>query len=134
MAYVGQLLIARRFSDRISFQISPTYVHRATVDKTLFVNGLALVGLGGRVKVTKTLALLGEYNLRLNEKSGNTTNDAIGAGLEFDTGGHIFQLIFTNSQGMVERSFLTETTGDFFDGDIHFGFNITRTFQLAGKK
>jgi hypothetical protein len=80
------------------------------------------------------MALVGEYYLRLNEKSNNLNTDAIGFGIEFDTGGHIFQLVFTNSLGMMERAFMAETNGDFFDGDIHFGFNITRTFQLAGKK
>jgi hypothetical protein len=80
------------------------------------------------------MAVVGEYYLRLNEKSTNPNQDAIGLGIEFDTGGHIFQLVFTNSLGMMERAFMAETQGDFFDGDIHFGFNITRTFQLAGKK
>jgi hypothetical protein len=134
LAYVGQLLIARRFSDRLSLQISPSFVQRNTVDKLTEVNGLASVGFGGRGKVTKSMALVGEYYLRLNEKSNNINDDAIGFGIEFDTGGHIFQLVFTNSLGMMERSFMAETNGDFFDGDIHFGFNITRTFQLAGKK
>lgn len=134
MAYVGQLLIARRFSDRLSLQVSPSYVFRKTVDQSSQVNGLASVGFAGRVKITRGMALVGEYYLRLNEKDNNLNQDAIGLGIEFDTGGHIFQLVFTNSLGMMERAFMAETQGDFFDGDIHFGFNLTRTFQLAGKK
>lgn len=134
MAYIGQLLIARRFSDWLSLQISPSYVFRNTVDQSSQVNGLASVGFGGRVKITRGTSLIGEYYLRLNEKSNNLNSDAIGMGIEFDTGGHIFQLVFTNSLGMMERAFISETIGNFFDGDIHFGFNITRTFQLAGKK
>jgi hypothetical protein len=134
LAYVGQLLIARRFSDRLSLQLSPSFVQRNTVDKLTEVNGLASLGFGGRVKVTKGMALVGEYYLRLNEKSNNLNDDAIGLGIEFDTGGHIFHFVFTNSLGMMERAFMAETQGEFFNGDIHFGFNITRTFQLAGKK
>jgi len=134
MSYVTQILIARRFSPGISFQISPVFLHRSTVDTSTEVNDLFSLGFGGRVKITKSMALIGEYYLRLNEKEENLNHDSLGLGIEFDTGGHIFQLVFTNSQGMVERSFLAETADDFFDGDIHFGFNITRTFQLAGKK
>lgn len=52
---------------------------------------------------------------------------------DIETGGHVFQLHFTNSNPTFERGFITETTGDFFGGDIHFGFNITRTFQLVKK-
>ena len=56
--------------------------------------------------------------------------DPLGIGLELETGGHVFQLVFANSQAMIEKQFITETSGNFFDGDIHFGFNITRAFQL----
>jgi hypothetical protein len=134
MSYVAQAHIARKFSDRLSLQVSPTYLHRNTVDQDIASNDLLALGFGGRVKVSKIVALVGEYYLRLNEKSENPFNNSMGLGIEFDTGGHIFHLVFTNSRGMVERPFLAETEGDFFDGDIHFGFNITRTFQLAGKK
>jgi hypothetical protein len=134
MSYVAQLHLARKISDRLSLQVSPSFLHRNTVDKDIANNSLVSVGVGGRLKVTKVMALNGEYYLRLNENSNSPYNDAIGLGIEFDTGGHIFHLVFTNSQGMVERPFMAETSGDFFDGDIHFGFNITRTFQLAGKR
>jgi hypothetical protein len=53
--------------------------------------------------------------------------------VEIETGGHVFQLVFTNSVGMMERKFVTETFGDFWEGDIRFGFNITRTFQVSKK-
>ncbi len=55
-------------------------------------------------------------------------------GVDIETGGHVFQLVLTNTRGLTERAWLTETTGDFFKGDIHLGFNITRTFQLAKRK
>lgn len=134
MAYTTQLLIARKFSSRVSLQLSPSFLYRATVDQDIAVNNLVSLGMGGRFKVTKSMALILEYYLRLNEKSESPYSDAIGVSLEFETGGHVFQLVFTNTTGMIERQFMAETTGDFFDGDIHFGFNITRAFQLGRKK
>lgn len=134
MAYTMQLLLARKLSSRVSLQLSPSFLHRATVDQNAAVNNLMLLGMGGRFKVTKSMAVVLEYYLRLNEKSNTPYNDAIGINIEFETGGHVFQLVFTNSLGMAERHFMAETAGDFFDGDIHFGFNITRAFQLGRKK
>lgn len=134
MAYAGQLLIARKFSPRLSFQLAPAFLHRVTVNQAEAVNNLFSLGLGGRVKITKSMAVLLEYYLRLNENTNSPNYDAIGVCVEFETGGHVFQLVFTNALGMVERQFMAETTGDFFDGDIHFGFNITRAFQLGRKK
>lgn len=134
MAYTTQLLIARKISSRISLQLAPSYLYRATVDQDVTVNNLMSLGMAGRFKITKSMALLLEYNLRLNDKSNSPAKDAFGVCVEFETGGHVFQLVFTNTLGMVERQFMAETVEDFFDGDIHFGFNITRAFQLGRKK
>jgi hypothetical protein len=134
MAYTTQLVIARKFSSRVSLQVSPSFLYRATVNQDTTVNNLISLGMGGRFKITKSMALVLEYYLRLNDHSDSPYNDAIGVCLEFETGGHVFQLVFTNTQGMIERQFMAETPGDFFDGDIHFGFNITRAFQLGRKK
>jgi hypothetical protein len=133
-SYAAQVMIARKFSSLFSLQVAPVWLHRNSVDQAIEVNDLLALGLGGRVKITRSVALTAEYYARMNEKSGNPYEDAIGFGIDIETGGHVFQLIFTNTAGMTERTFLPENTGNFFDGDIHFGFNITRTFQLAGKK
>lgn len=133
MSYVTQVLLSRKFSSRLSLQLAPVLLHRATVDQNIAVNDLFAVGFGGRMKVTKSMAIIGEYYYRVNENENTPYYNPIGMGVEFETGGHVFQLVFTNSRGMVERTFLAETEGDFFAGDIHFGFNITRTFQLSRK-
>lgn len=134
MAYTTQLIIARKLSSRVSLQLSPAYLYQATVDQDLTVNNLMSLGMAGRFKITKSMALLLEYTLRINDKANSPAQDAFGLCVEFETGGHVFQLVFTNTLGMVERQFMAETTEDFFDGDIHFGFNITRAFQLGRKK
>lgn len=133
IAYVAQALFARKFSPALSLQLAPLFLHRNTVDQNIAVNDLIALGVGGRVKITRSVAISGEYYARLNEKDGSPYKDAIGLGIDIETGGHVFQLIFTNSIGMTERIMVAETPEDFFDGDIHFGFNITRTFQLSKK-
>lgn len=132
-SYAVQALIARKFSPNFSFQVAPVLVHRNTVDQDLFVNDLFALGLGGRARITRSVSLHVEYYARLNEKEGNPNYDAIGVGIDIETGGHVFQLVFTNTLGMMERIFVAETNEDFWDGNIHFGFNITRTFQLSKK-
>ena len=86
------------------------------------------------MRITKSLSLLGEYFIRLNAHENSPYYDPVGFGLDIETGGHIFQLLFTNSRDMVDRSVITQTDGNFFDGDIHFGFNISRSFQLGKRK
>ncbi len=134
MSYTGQLLIARKFNSNLSLQLMPTIVHKNMVDKTIENNDQVALGVGGRLKVTRSVALTTEYYYRFGVPPGNPFYNPIGFGIDIETGGHVFQLVMTNSRGLTERAFITETAGDFFNGDIHLGFNVTRTFQLRKKK
>jgi hypothetical protein len=134
LAYVAQLLVARKFGPRISLQVAPTYIHKNAVDQRLEDNDQLALGMGGRFRLTKSVALTGEYYYRLNTPDANPYFNTLGFGVDIETGGHVFQLVFTNTRGLTERAFITETEGEFSDGDIHFGFNVTRTFQLKRKK
>ncbi len=128
MSYAHQLLIARKFNDAVSFQLSPTLVHINLVNLKKEKNNLFSLGLGGRVKISKRVAITGDYFYQFDKLEG--TQNSLSFGVDIETGGHVFQLHFTNSTGMTERSFITNTTGKWGDGDIHFGFNITRLFVL----
>ena len=130
LAYTFQLLVARKFSQRLSLQIAPTLVHRNTVPEAGGENDLVALGTGGRLKLTKRLALNTEYYHVFNRSAGSPMKNSLSIGYDIETGGHVFQLHFTNSRAMIEKGFIAETSGDFFDGDVHFGFNISRVFQL----
>jgi hypothetical protein len=97
-------------------------------------NNQVALGFGGRLKVTRSVALTTEYYYRFDVPAANPYYNPLGFGIDIETGGHVFQLVMTNSRGLTERAFLTETNGDFFGGDISFGFNVTRTFQLSKQK
>lgn len=134
LSYVGQLLIARKINAGLSLQLMPSFVHKNTVDKTIENNDQVALGFGGRLKVSRSVALTTEYYYRFAVPDGNPYYNPIGFGIDIETGGHVFQLVMTNSRGLTERAFLTETSGNFFNGDIHLGFNVTRTFQLKKQK
>jgi len=134
MSYTAQALIARKFNQNLSLQLMPTFNHRNLVDQTVDNNDTYAIGIGGRLKVTRGVALTTEYYYRLNAHPDNLMYNPIGFGIDIETGGHVFQLVMTNSRGLTERAWLTETTGNFFAGDISLGFNITRTFQIVKRK
>lgn len=132
-AYTGQILIARKFNSNFSFQVAPTVIQRNLVATTDDDNLLIAVGLGARYKVSNRIAIVTEYYPQLSDKSDQFQN-AFAVGVDIETGGHVFQLHFTNATQMNERGFIGETTENFWDGDIHYGFNITRVFDLKPNK
>lgn len=132
-SYASQALIARKFSEKLSLQIMPTWVHRNRTNVIGETNDVIALGIGGRYKITKRTALIGEYYYVAPNQLASTYKNALSFGFDIETGGHVFSLHFTNSVGMVEKQFITETTDSWADGGIHFGFNLGRTFGL-GKK
>lgn len=133
LTYFGQLLIARKFSERLSVQLSPTVLHRNLTNTPYETNLVAAMGIGGRFKISKRTSLNAEYFYVLPNQIDPQFKNTLSVGVDIETGGHVFQLHFTNSLGMVERQFLTETTGAWDNGDIHYGFNMSRTFSFDKK-
>ncbi len=133
IAYTHEILIARKFSSNFSFQLMPGLVHINTTPTSDDNNDIYFLGGGFRYKFTRSVAFTFEYYYRFNPLTSIQTYDAIGVGIDIETGGHVFQLLFTNSNAPFEKGFITQTTDDFWNGDIRFGFNISRTFQLGQK-
>jgi hypothetical protein len=133
LAYTGQALIAKKFNAKLSLQLMPTFIHKNAVDHTFDKNNQFAIGGAGRYKLTKGTAITAEYYYNV-DRIHPRYYDAIGFGFDIETGGHVFQLVFTNAVGLTERAFITETRDEFWNGDIHFGFNVTRTFQLKKDK
>ena len=136
LSYVGQVLIARKFSQVFSAQITPSYVHRNMVATELDPNDLFALGAGGRMKLSKRISVNAEYYYVANPKAymSQPIYNPLSFGIDIETGGHVFQLLLTNSVAMIEKGFIGETTGQWTKGDIHFGFNISRVFTLKKQK
>lgn len=127
--YCSQILAARKFSDRFTLQLNLGYHHRNYVqlgDK----NEIAFGGISGRVRITKILGLLGEYNYQFNRPSSIPTQNHLAFGVEILTGGHAFALVLSNSRGLNENIFITETSREWLEGGFRFGFSITRRFKM----
>lgn len=131
-AFSFQGILARKFSENTSLQLMPTLVHYNLVELSKYSNNLFSLGLGARQKISKRVSITAEYYQQFNEF--DNTKNSLAIGVDIETGGHVFQLHCTNSTSMTEPTFIHETTGDFFKGDIHFGFNISRSFSLKKRK
>ncbi len=130
MAFVNQVLIARKFNDKLSLQLSPTFIHKNLVSSATEDNDTYAIGAGGRFKLTQRLSLNAEYFQVLPGSVADNFENPLSIGIDIETGGHVFQLHFSNAQPMFERAFITETMGKWANGDIYFGFNISRVFTI----
>ena len=137
LSYTWQILVARKFSQEFSFQLTPTVVHRNLVGTELDPNDLFAIGAGGRLKLSKRISLNAEYYYLINANNkymSQPVYNPLSVGVDIETGGHVFQIMLTNSLAMIEKGFIGETTGQWKKGDIHLGFNISRVFTLQKTK
>lgn len=134
MSYAYQLLIARKFTNWLSIQLSPSLVHYNMVATKADKNLLFLMGGGVRFRITPAFSITGEYHFRIGDNPGGLSRNSAGLGFEINTGGHVFQITVTNSQPMFDSGYLRQTTGDITKGDIHLGFNITRAWGFGKYK
>ena len=123
----ASLQIARTMG-RFALQVSPGYIktgylNEMNKDLSFFVGGLA-----ASLSVTKKVSVNVEYLLAFKDHIDG--ENALSLGVDLDTGGHLFQLIFSNNQRMYEQGFYTNTTGKWSSGNIYFGFNLIREFTL----
>jgi len=139
LSYHNSLLLARKFGDKFSLQIMPTMVHRNLVETATETNTIYAVGAGTSVKLSGSMRLNAEYYYLLPDQEtatigGKELNNSLSLGIDIETGGHVFQLHLSNSKGMTERFLIGDTTGKWSDGDIYFGFNLSRVFTIKRPK
>jgi hypothetical protein len=134
MQYTHQLLIARKFNNDLSLQIAPTLVHKNLVPTLQDKNDILAMGFGGRYKLTQRFSVNGEYIYVLPNQITSTFYNSLSLGVDIETGGHVFQLHLTNSTSMLEPGFITESVGQWKNGGIHFGFNVSRVFTVKDKR
>lgn len=130
LRYHAQLIIGRKFNNNFSLQLVPGYVHRNLVSTSVVKNDVWNIGMGLRYKLSKRVAINGEYIYVLPNQLDDQYRNSLSLGLDIETGGHVFQLHVTNSTHMHEPGFITETSGNIGEGDIRFGFNVSRVFTV----
>jgi hypothetical protein len=134
--YTHQVLVARKFNDRLSLQLMPTLVHRNLVKTNEDKNDVFSLGAGGRFKLTKRVAFNVEYYYVPEGQISQDYSNCLAVGFDIETGGHVFQFHFTNSQDMSYKGFITETVNDSRGllSSMRFGFNISRVFTIREPK
>lgn len=130
LSYYHQAIIGRKFSEQFALQLSPTYVHRNLVETRADYNTAVALGVGARLKLTGSTALLLDTYPMLYGNNNAVNKLPLSIGVDIETGGHVFQLHFSNAQGMNEKAFITETYQDWGKGEFQFGFNLSRVFTV----
>ena len=126
--FFGQLLLSKNFSDKISLQVSPTYAKRGFNETIFEQENNIILGLASSYRITNRLAFNIEYSANLDRPEISPFNDVLSFGIDIETGGHVFQLLFSNTQTIDNVSVMTDAEGSWKDGKIYFGFNILRVF------
>ncbi len=130
VSFTQQLLLSRKVSPRLSVELMPTYFYEGYVEYEPQDNHQFALGIGGRYKVGKRWSINLDYGWHLNRASGSPFVNPLSIGVDIETGGHVFQLHFTNAQPTFESGFLGNASGDWSEGDIYFGFNLSRVFNF----
>ena len=125
-----QVLISRKINENLSLQLMPTYFYEGYVDYAPQDQSQFALGIGGRYKLGKRWSLNIDYGWHLNRADGSPFVNPLSIGVDIETGGHVFQLHFTNAQPTFESGFLGNAVGDWGEGDIYFGFNLSRVFNF----
>ena len=131
LLYVNQLIIGRKFNRSLSLEILPTLIHRNLVPTNQDDHDLVSVGIAGRYKLSNRISVNADYFIPLGDRSEDYQN-SVAIGVDYETGGHVFQVMIANSQGPYEYTFIENANGDFSTGTLYLGFNISRAFTLAG--
>lgn len=126
LSYLTQALISRRFNDKLSLQLTPSYVHKNLYEPNIEDKNQFLAGIGGRYKISKRVSVNAEYFVNFDNHS--FYKNPLSLGVDVETGGHVFQLLFTNSQINSDIGYLTNASGNWGKGHIFFGFNLYRVF------
>ena len=129
LSYVNQAILTKKWGSSLSLALIPSFIHRNLVEGLTDAHDQWTLGAGGRYKVTSRASINAEYHYAIAGLPTDHVN-SLSIGMDIETGGHVFQLHVTNSQGMFERAFLTETGGRWRDGALYFGFNLSRVFDL----
>ncbi|WP_430900241.1 MULTISPECIES: DUF5777 family beta-barrel protein [unclassified Paraflavitalea] len=133
MGFYNQIIIGRKFSNGFSMQVAPIMVHRNLVDSVANPHDTYAVEIGARIKLSQRISFMIDAHPIV---SGRPTGakDSYGVGFDIETGGHVFQLHFSNATGMNEKAYITGTTADFLKSEIRFGFNLSRVFTIVKPK
>ncbi len=128
LSYLSEVLVSRKFNERLSLQFAPIFIHENFVLNDNQDNSQFALGAGGRYNLNGTLSLNVDYVYHLNRANYSPFSNPLSFGLDIETGGHVFQIILSNSNQLNDINFITNAIGDWSTGDLYLGFNLYRVF------
>ncbi len=135
ISHFFQLIAAKKITNSLSLMLNPGFLLRPQVTEAFDKENLFVLGMGGRLKISKQFAVIADYTWvnGLGRPENSVYTNPLGIGLEIETGGHVFSLNFQNASYITENNFIPNTAKSWEDGGVRFGFSISRDFYL-GKK
>lgn len=130
MGYYAQAIVGRKINENFTLQIAPTFVHRNLVELKSDNNNMIAIGIGGRAKISRRTAIVLDMHPIISGARPGFNKMPLSIGFDIETGGHVFQLHLSNSRGMNEKAFITETHQDWGKGEFQIGFNLSRVFTV----
>ena len=131
LLYINHLIIGRKMSRNLSLQVMPTIIYRNLVLNEGEKHQLNSIGFGGRYKLTSKFSINGDYFKAIGDRE-NSFKNSFSIGFDYETGGHVFQVMISNAQGPYEFTFIENANGDPSTNTLYLGFNISRAFSLKG--
>ncbi len=128
VGYTVQVLVSHKVSTDFSVLLAPTFFHDNYVAINEQDNSQYALGIGARYKFAARWSVNVDYGYHFNRADSSPFRNPLSIGVDLETGGHVFQMHFTNAQPMNTNAFLGQSTGDWSDGDVYFGFNLSRRF------
>lgn len=130
LAFTTQLLVSRKVNEKLSVELGLINVYKNLYDDALEQQNVFSAAGGLRYKIAKRMSVNLEYAARVitEEKDIDQYHNPLTVGLDIETGGHVFQLVFSNSQPMNDVAVFSTASGDWAKGKIYFGFNMYRSF------
>jgi hypothetical protein len=137
LSFITEAILSRKFNSVLSLEVSPVFVEDEQPIPNLAGNeqGFFSLTAAGRLKVTKHMSILVDYEHPFSafRNGANGFQDPLGFGAEFETGGHVFTLNFTNAPAISQINTLSNSEASWFRGQYRFGFTISRMFDFNHK-
>jgi hypothetical protein len=139
ISYFTQLIVARKMSDKLSLQVSPSATYFNNVEGYVDADGKIqpkmnnlhfAVAFMGRYRITNSMAILANYDQPLTQHPTNNPHPNISAGIEVNTSSHDFQVIFGNYYYIVPQYNNFFNQNDYTKGQFSIGFNISRLWNF----
>ena len=127
LSYFNSIIVACKLNKSISMQVAPSISYFNAIQDSSFSNLNFGLSIGARAKITKSIAVIGEYQTPFTKATNNPKPNA-SLGFEIGTATHSFQLFVASYNSLVNQYNFTTNQSDFTKQQLRIGFNITVRF------